>query len=64
MVVAKAKGIFAVAFTGQSPNPLCDLADLSIQVPARETSHIQELQQVVYHTFCKTMEARFFATPG
>ena len=64
MVVAKAKGIFAVAFTGQSSNPLCDLADLSIQVPATETSRVQEFQQVVYHTFCKTMEARFFATPG
>lgn len=64
MVVAKAKKIFAVAFTGQSSSPLCDLADLSIQVPGTETSRVQELQQVVYHTFCKTMEARFFATPG
>jgi D-sedoheptulose 7-phosphate isomerase len=63
VVVAKAKKIFAVAFTGQSSNPLCDLADLSIQVPARETSPVQELQQVVYHTFCKTMEARFFSAP-
>jgi D-sedoheptulose 7-phosphate isomerase len=63
MIVAKAKGIFAVAFTGESPNPLCDLADLSIQVPAVETSRVQELQQVVYHAFCKMMEARFFATP-
>lgn len=64
MVVAKAKGIFAVAFTGQSPNPIGEIADLSIQVPATETSQIQELQQVVYHTVCKAMEARFFATPG
>jgi len=64
MVVAKAKKIFAVAFTGQSSNPLCEIADLSIQVPATETSQVQEFQQVVYHTFCKTMEARFFATPG
>jgi D-sedoheptulose 7-phosphate isomerase len=64
MVVAKARKIFAVAFTGQSSSPLCEIADLSIQVPATETSQVQELQQVVYHTFCKTMEARFFAAPG
>ena len=60
MVVAKAKHIFTVAFTGQTPNPLCDIADLSIQVPATRTDQIQELQQVVYHTFCKTIETEFY----
>ena len=60
MIVARAKQIFTVAFTGEDPNPLCEIADLSIQVPATRTDQIQELQQVVYHAFCKTIEAEFY----
>ena len=60
MTVARAKNIFTVSLTGQSTNPLTEIADLSIQAPSMQTSQIQEYHQLIYHAFCKQLEADFF----
>ena len=60
MTVAKAKNVFTVAFTGQSTSPLTETADLSIQAPSMQTSQIQEYHQLIYHAFCKQLEADVF----
>ena len=60
MTVAKAKKISTVSFTGQTENPLTEIADLSIQAPSMQTSQIQEYHQLIYHAFCKQLESDFF----
>jgi D-sedoheptulose 7-phosphate isomerase len=50
MIVAKAKGMLITAFTGNSPNPMCDLADIAIGLPDTSTANVQEIQQIVIST--------------
>jgi D-sedoheptulose 7-phosphate isomerase len=60
MAVAKAKGMFTVAFTGKAPNPMTDLADLSISMPDTLTANIQEMQQIMYHAVSRIIESHYF----
>ena len=60
MITAKAKGLYTVAFTGEGQNSMTNLADLSLCMPSSRTLEVQELQQIVYHTFCRMMEAHYY----
>ncbi len=59
-LVAKAKGLNAIAFTGEKDSRLSFLSDVTVKVPQRETFKIQELHLPVYHALCAMLEEEFF----
>ena len=59
-LVAKAKGIKTVAFTGMKGGRLKEICDEAICVPELETFRIQELHLPTYHCLCAMIEEEFF----
>lgn len=59
-VVAKAKGMSVVAFTGHKESKLSALADVAIRVGETETFKVQELHLPVYHCLCAMLEEENF----
>lgn len=60
LMVAKAKGLCAIALTGVSGGRCRDIADICICVPEKETFKVQELHLPVYHALCSMVEADLF----
>lgn len=60
-IVARARGMTVVGFTGETGGKLRHYADVLINVPYRETPIVQEAHLPVYHTLCAMLEERFFA---
>lgn len=60
VLVAKAKGIKTIAFTGIAGGKLKDICDVAICVPEMETYKVQELHLPVYHCLCAMLEEEFF----
>ena len=60
VLVAKAKGIKTISFTGKNGGRLKELCDESICVPEIETYKVQELHLPVYHCLCAMLEEEFF----
>ncbi len=60
--VAKALGMTTIGLTGAAgpDNPLATGTDISLCVPERETSRVQELHIILYHQLCLMLEAHFF----
>ena len=58
--IAKAKGLYVVALTGDNGGAIKDLADVCIRVPEKETYQIQELHLPIYHAICLELEKSFF----
>jgi len=56
-VTAKALGLTVILLTGKEGGRIVKIADIAIKVPAVETSHVQELHTIVYHTLCEMLEA-------
>ena len=61
VTTAKVKGLTTIGLTGQHGGQLTQLADLSINAPETITPSIQEQHEVIYHTLCAMLEARFFS---
>ena len=59
-LVAKAKGLKTIAFTGIHGGKLKELCDECICVPEIETYRVQELHLPVYHCLCAMLEDEFF----
>lgn len=59
MEAAKAMGLVCVAFCGEKPGPLVQLADYTIQIPASRTVLIQEGHLAAGHILCDLVEAAF-----
>ena len=59
-VLAKAKGLNTVSFTGEGASRLSELSDVTVRVPARETYLIQEYHLPIYHALCAMLEEEFF----
>ena len=55
---AKERGIYTVAFTGESGGELRGLADLLIAVPSKTTARIQEMHSLLGHVMCEGVEAK------
>jgi len=53
---AKALGLTVILLTGKDGGQIAEIADVAIRVPATETSHVQELHSIVYHTLCGMLE--------
>jgi D-sedoheptulose 7-phosphate isomerase len=60
IIVAKAKGLVTIGFTGESGGKLKEICDFLINVPERRTAYVQELHLPVYHTLCLMVEDHFF----
>lgn len=58
--IARAKGLYIVALTGDNGGAIKDLADVCIRVPEKETYKIQELHLPIYHAICLELEKYFF----
>lgn len=59
-LVAQAKGMKVVSFTGAGGGRLGEIADAAISVPECETYRIQELHMPVYHALCAAIENELF----
>ena len=57
---ARAKGMKILAMTGEADSALSALADVTIQVPARDTYRVQEYHLPVYHYLCAAVEEEIF----
>ncbi|PZG17424.1 D-sedoheptulose-7-phosphate isomerase [Nonomuraea aridisoli] len=53
---AQEGGILAWAMTGPAPNPLADLCDDAVAVPAEETATVQEVHLALIHLLCDAVE--------
>lgn len=51
-----------VALTGNGGGRMRAIADLHLDVPASETSHIQEAHMCIYHAICELVEQEFATT--
>lgn len=58
--IAKDTNILTVGFTGKSPNPLSDLADIAISVPTNDVPRIQEIHYMLLHIMCEIVEKELF----
>ena len=61
MEVARQKGMFIVAFTGESGGKMKDCCDCLLNVPSNDTPRIQEAHITVGHIICEFVEKRLFA---
>lgn len=60
VLVAKAKEMKTVAFTGVGGGKLKELCDECICAPEKETYKVQELHLPIYHCLCAMLEEEFF----
>jgi len=56
-ITAKALGLTVILLTGKDGGRISKVSDVTIKVPAEETSRVQELHTIVYHTLCEMLEA-------
>lgn len=60
MALARAKGLWTIALTGNSGGKLKKIADVCVRAPASETFVIQELHLPIYHALCLEIEEHFW----
>ncbi|MFG1703270.1 SIS domain-containing protein [Nonomuraea sp. M3C6] len=53
---AQQGGLVAWGMTGPGPNPLADLCDETVAVPAEETATVQEVHLAMIHLLCDAIE--------
>ncbi|MFA7119681.1 MAG: SIS domain-containing protein [Sphaerochaetaceae bacterium] len=58
--LAKERGLFTIALTGEEGGRLGKIVDCCITVPEVETYKVQELHLPIYHCLCMMLEQRFF----
>jgi len=58
---AREKGMFCIAFTGDTGGELKALSDILLNVPATITPRIQESHILIGHIICEMVEAIYFA---
>lgn len=60
MKVAKDKGMYNVALTGEAGGKMKDIADILINIPSTDTPRIQESHILVGHIICEWVESTLF----
>ena len=56
---AKRIKVFTICFTGAKNNKLSNLTDISINVPAEQVNHIQEMHIMIGHFICELVEKHY-----
>jgi phosphoheptose isomerase len=59
VVSARAKGAKTIAFTCVNAD-ISKLVDISIEVPSKDTQHIQECHMLAYHIIAELVENQLF----
>ena len=57
---ARAQGLRVVGFTGEGGGEMAELCDLTLQVPSRRTSRIQEAHITISHAICEAVDSALF----
>jgi D-sedoheptulose 7-phosphate isomerase len=57
---ARANGLRVIGFTGEAGGKMAELCDLTLRVPSRRTSRIQEAHITISHALCEVVEADLF----
>lgn len=57
---ARAKGLRVVGFTGEGGGEMAELCDLTLRVPSRRTSRIQEAHITISHAICEAVDSALF----
>ena len=60
MIVAKAKELKTIGFTGETGGKMKDWCDVLLNVPEKRTAFVQELHLPLYHTICMMVEKEMF----
>ncbi len=60
MIVAKAKGLATIGFTGETGGKMKEFSDVLLNVPEKRTAYVQELHLPVYHAICMMIEKELF----
>ena len=60
MEIARQKGMFVVAFTGESGGKMKDCCDCLLNMPSNDTPRIQEAHITVGHIICEFVEKKLF----
>ena len=60
ITIAREMGLKTAALTGGTGGKLIDLADLTLNVPVRETPYIQEAHLWVEHLLCRMVDQALF----
>lgn len=60
LIVAKAKGLFTLGFSGETGGKMKAFCDVLINVPETRTDFVQELHLPIFHVFCRMLEEYFF----
>ena len=56
--VAGELGITRIALTGEKEGPMSAMAEAALQVPSRQTNHIQEMHIAIGHILCGIVESQ------
>lgn len=57
---AAEKGMYRIAFTGESGGAMKEHCDLLINIPSNDTPRIQECHMLIGHTLCELVESKLF----
>lgn len=57
---ARARGLRVVGFTGEGGGEMAELCDLTLRVPSRRTSRIQEAHITISHAICEAVDSALF----
>jgi len=60
LIVAKAKGLLTMGFSGKTGGKMKEFCNILINVPETRTAFVQELHLPVYHILCMIVEDYFF----
>jgi D-sedoheptulose 7-phosphate isomerase len=60
LIVAKAKGLYTIGFTGETGGRMKEYCDVLLNVPEKRTAFVQELHLPLYHTICMMVENEIF----
>ncbi len=62
--VAQESGATNIALTGQEGGKLCQLADLTIHVPAKSIEQVEDAHLVIAHSLCVVLRGHLYAEAG
>lgn len=57
--VARKQKMKVILMTGQKGTAARKLADVAVVVPSEETARIQEMHELVYHSWCEYIDSKF-----
>jgi len=57
---ARTAGLQVIGFTGEGGGQMAELCDLTLRVPSRRTSRIQEAHITISHAICEAVDSALF----